>query len=268
MPFALIAIVLPVYYQVNIIFLSKLSGYEATGIFTAAFKIILMFEMISRLFAQVLFPTLAKLFITSKENFRRNFYYSFRAIALGVFPIAFGVFLIGDRIVLILFKNEFAGAIPALRIMAFSLVFSSLQNVLTASLNAGKQEKKVASVMIMATVTNIIINLILIPKFALIGASISALVSEIMRFTGNYYYFRKGIFKIYFAGTIGKVILACLIMSLFVVCFKQMVLPVLIIIAGLLYLVLIWLFGVVSNDEIKKLINLFGKRAIAAESPR
>lgn len=267
-PFALIAIVLPVYYQANIILLSKLSGYEATGIFAAAYKIILMIQMLSRLFSQVLFPTLAKVFVTSKEEFRRIFNYSCRAIVLVVFPAAFGLFLIGDRIVLILFKDEFAGAIPALRIMAFSLLFSCLQNVLTASLNAGKEEKKVAFVMIMATVANISMNLILIPRFAYIGASISTLISETMRFAFNYYYFRERIFRIYFANTIGKVILACLIMSLFVVCFEQMVMPMLVIIAGLLYLVLIWLFGVASNDEIKKLINLFARRIVASECPK
>lgn len=268
-PFALISIVLPIYYQINIILLSKLSGYEATGIYAAAYKIILMVEMISRLFAQVLFPSLAGLFVTSKEDFTRIIYYSCRAIALGVFPITFGLFLIGDRIVIILFKHEFADAIPALQIMAFSLLFSSLLNVLTAGLNAGKQEKKVATVMIMATATNIIMNLILIPGFAYIGASISMLVSEILRFAGNYYYFRKKIFKIYFAGAIGKVIGACLIMSLFVIWFKQMVsLPVLIAIAGLLYFVLIWLFGVASNDEIKKLINLFTKKRLAAQTTK
>jgi O-antigen/teichoic acid export membrane protein len=206
--------------------------------------------------------------MTSKEDFKRICYYSCRAISLSLFPITFGLVVLGDRIILILFKDAFSGAIPALRIMAFSLLFSSLMNVLTAFLNAGKEEKKVALVIIIATATNIILNLFLIPRFAHIGASISTLVSEIMRFTGNYYYLRKRIFKIFLADMIGKVILACLVMSLFIVLFKEMLLPVLIITAGLLYLVIIWQLRLVSNNEIKKVIDLFRKKALAPESQK
>ncbi len=268
LPFALIAVVLPVYYQADIILLSKLSGYEATGVYSAAYKIILMLTMISRLFSQVLFPSLSKLFVTSKEEFRKVFDYSYKAMALLVYPISFGLFLLGDRIVILLFRGEFADAIPALRIMAFSLLFTSLQSVLTVSLNSCKEEKKVAFVMVVVTATNIIMNLILIPKFAFIGASISTLVSEVIRFTGNYYYFRKRVFKIRFRDTIGKVIVACLIMSLFVIWFKEMVLPILIILAGMLYVILTWLFGVLSKEEIRKVANLLTRKRAISESIR
>lgn len=268
-PFALIAIVLPIYYQVNIIFLSKLSGYEATGIFAAAYKIILMIDIIGRQFAQVLYPTLANLFVTSEEEFRRIYYYSCRAIALALFPITFGLVVLADRIVIILFKHEFADAIPAVQIMGFSLLFSSLMNILTASLNAGKEEKKVALVLVVATFVNILINLVLIPKYSYIGASISTVASEMLRFAGSYYYFRNRFFKTYLVGRIGKIILACLSMSLLVIWFKEGVsLGVLIGIGGASYLMFVGLFGAVSNEEIRKIFTLFRKATLVADGAR
>ena len=123
LPFALIAIVLPVYYQINIVMLSKMSGYEVTGVFTAAYKIILMFMMLSRLLSQVLFPTLSNHFAVSIERFKKTFLYCHRGIAVVVFPVAFALFIIGDRIILILFEKEFLEALLPLQIMSFSLLF-------------------------------------------------------------------------------------------------------------------------------------------------
>ena len=93
MPFALIAIVLPVYYQIDIVMLSKMSGYEATGVYSAAYKIILMFMMVSRLLSQVLFPTLSSLHIKSSEEFKRTFFLFLQGSGVGCFSNGFWTFL-------------------------------------------------------------------------------------------------------------------------------------------------------------------------------
>jgi O-antigen/teichoic acid export membrane protein len=267
-PFALMAIVLPVYYQIDIVMLSKMSGYEATGIYTAAYKIILMFMMISRLLSQVLFPTLSSLHITSGKEFRKTFFFSYRAIALVVFPMAFGLFFIGERVILVLFKREFVEAVFLLRIMSFSLLFSSLHMLLTVALNSSNGEREAAKVIVLVTVFNIVMNFFLIPRFGGVGASISTLLSEIVKYGGSYYYFRKRLFKINFGNAAIKIVVACLGMSIFMIYFNQIILPILIITSGSLYLVLIWLFGVISNEEIKKLINFFTKKTLATQGTK
>lgn len=266
LPFALIAIVLPVYYRIDIVMLSKMSGYQATGVYTAAYKIILMFMVISRLVCQVLFPILSNLHITSGEEFKKTFFFSYRVIALVVFPMAFGLFLICDRIMLILFRREFAEAVIMLRIMAFSVLFSSLFMLHTAALNSSNGERKVAYVIVLGTLLNIVMNSFLIPRFGGVGASISTLLSEIVKYGGSYYYFRKRLFKINFWNAGIKIVVACLGMSIFMIYFSQMILPILILASGSLYLVLVGLFGVISNEEIKRLLNLFRKRRLVTST--
>lgn len=267
-PFALIAIVLPVYYQFDIVMLSKMSGYGATGIYTAAYKVILMFMMISRLFSQVLFPTLSNLHVSSSEEFKRTFLSSYRATALIVFPMAFGLFFLSERVILILFRQEFTEAAALLRIMSLSVLFSSLHMLLTTALNSSNGEREVASVMVSVTVFNIILNLFLIPKYGGTGASIATLLSEVGKYGGSYFFFKNRLFKIHFRGTMIKIIAACLGMSAFLVYFDQMVLTVLIPASSALYLFLIWLFGVVSKDEIKSFFRVFRRERVAAERMR
>jgi O-antigen/teichoic acid export membrane protein len=257
LPFAVIAIILPVYYQINIVMLSKLSGYEVTGVFTASYKIILMFMMLSRLLSQVLFPTLSTLFVVSIEKFEETFMHCYRGIALVVFPIAFALCTIGDKIILIFFGSEFIEAVLPLRIMTFSLLFSSLHMILITALNSSNREKDVARVVIFATIANIIINLLLIPRLGSTGAGIAVFTSEIIKYCGSYYYFRKRLFKIGFLNEGIKILIACFGMTIFIGYLDEIALPVLILISGLLYLFLLWLLGVLSNNQITYFFNMF-----------
>jgi O-antigen/teichoic acid export membrane protein len=245
-----------------------MAGYEATGIYTAAYKVILMFMMVSRLLCQVLFPTLSTLHITSKDEFKNTVSFSYRAVALGAFPMAFGLFFISDRIVLVLFKKEFLEAVLLLKVMSFSLLFSSLHMVLITALNSSHEERKVAWVIVLVTAFNIALNFMLIPRFGGIGASVSTLLSEIMIYGGIYYYFRKRLFKVNLWNSTIRIVAACIGMSVFILHFNQMILPALVLTSALVYFGLAWIFGVISSEEIRGCVSLFKRKAITSQIPR
>ena len=88
-------------------------------------------------------------------------------------------YVLSQDIILSLYTAEYTNSILPLQILLAGLVFSYMSFPIGAFLNACNRQSTQTLIVFIVMVVNIILNLILIPKIGVVGASISALVGNV-----------------------------------------------------------------------------------------
>jgi O-antigen/teichoic acid export membrane protein len=145
-------------------------------------------------------------------------------------PIAIGVAFLADDIVMMLYPPSRFGLADreALSIILKVLIWSGmllfLNTVIITLYRATDARKAFAIVTALSLCTNIISNLILIPKYSYLGASISMIISESLFFICGSLYIQKYISKINDFGSLLKILLASVALILVLIIFKHFML--------------------------------------------
>ncbi|MCK5212036.1 flippase, partial [Candidatus Parcubacteria bacterium] len=105
-------------------------------------------------------------------------------------PISVGIIVLADKIIM-LFKAEYINAVLPLQIIIASVVFIFLNYPIGALLNACDQQKRNTINMAIVLLASIIINIIIIPIYAAVGASITVVITNALMFTLGMYYARR-----------------------------------------------------------------------------
>jgi len=111
-------------------------------------------------------------------------------------------------------------------------------------------------------IINIVLNIILIPKYQITGAAIASVISFVFLFIINTYGANKIIEiknkKIF--SYVSRILLASIAMALFTY-FSNINLFLNIIISATIYSVMLFIFRVLTKNQIKSWINIFTKKA-------
>lgn len=211
--FALAGIFVKIYSYIDTVLLSYLKGDLAVGWYSIPIKLTLAFQFIPMALVASLYPTLSYYFKNSHDRLLITFEKGIKYLIILAVPLSFGIGILADKIILSLYGPDFSPSIIPLRILVIGLVFAFLSFPVGSLLNACNKQKIQTIILGLTMVLNIILNLILIPRFGVIGTSITATVSYIFLFTTGIIYARKvvayrsGIFfqiflKVFFASII------------------------------------------------------------------
>ncbi len=262
-PFALLALAAPLFMQIDIILLSRISTFESVAFYNAPYKIILFLSAVPFALNRALFPNLTKLYNNNKEKHFETFRKACKIIAFVGLPISIGTFFYADKIVYLLFSDQFTESIIPLKIMAIMLFFNYLRSIFNVTLYASNMEYPLTIIFALAIVLNIILDLILIPRWDYVGACVATLLSEVAIMGCSYYLISSRLFNIinikYFK-TATKFVLSALTMSILVILSKNLPLPAQITAGMLGYFISIYIFKVFSVEEYKNIKKLFQLR--------
>jgi len=98
---------------------------------------------------------------------------------------------LAEPVIIKLYKPQFAPAIPVLQILLVSLIFGFMGFVTGATLNATNRQRVQTGLLAVVLVINIILNLILLPKWGIVGAAVAVLISNIVLCLGGYWFCKK-----------------------------------------------------------------------------
>jgi len=159
--------------------LAALATPAALGLFTTAYKFVEAMRPLAMNLTLPLFPALSRMAVESRERLACAFERSLKFLAVAGLPPALLLAVYAERLVTLLFSQEFAGAAPALRLLApvlllqlpaalFTYVFTALGWQRAWGISAG-----------LCLSVNLVMNLVLIPRFAASGAAVALLLSEL-----------------------------------------------------------------------------------------
>jgi len=179
-PFALAAVFARVYSYIDSILLSKMMGNEAVGFYSIPYKITYAFQFIPLALIAALYPKFSEYFQHDREKLSLMFERGVKYLLLIAMPIAFGIAVLAKDIVLLLYTDEYLPSVLPLQILIVSLIFSYLSFPIGAFLNACDKQKIQTAIVGTVMVLNIVLNLLLIPRYGVSGAAIAALVGNVL----------------------------------------------------------------------------------------
>lgn len=180
-PFALFGVLQRFYMYLDTVLLSKLAGDHHVGLYQVPFKIIFALQFLPLAFVASLYPAFSLYWKTNKEQLAITFERALNYLIVISLPISFGTIALADKIIMI-FKPEYAEAVLPLRIIMASLFFVFINFPIGSLLNACDRQKANTRNMALILFLSIVLNLILIPKFQSVGASLTVLLTNVFMF--------------------------------------------------------------------------------------
>ena len=162
--------------------LSLISGVKAVGIYGLAFRIYEYAAMPASFFTAAIFPVLATQ-IKNRLVFQRTFKKSL--ILLTIFGLAFTLVinLLGPFLISLLGGSEFVKSLAPLRILSLSLVFLYLSGLFMITLIILEKQKQLFYIYAAASILNIVLNLLFIPKFSYLATSYTSMITQLVIFS-------------------------------------------------------------------------------------
>ena len=192
------------------------------GYYEAAIKVIHMLQAITFIpINNVLESRIAYLFKKNKlSEIRDRINKSIDYILLIGVGLSFGIMALANKFIIYYFGTSYKPAILLLQVMSPLIIIIGISNCLGAQYyTPAGLRKKSAVFIIIGSITNLILNLLLIPKFFSLGAAIATIIAELLitilyiKNSNNYITF-KNLFKLCYKRIIAGSIMCFVIILL------------------------------------------------------
>ncbi|MGZ2369844.1 flippase [Ancylomarina sp. YFZ004] len=194
LPFLMASLIGVIYHRIDIFMLGFFRDQSEVGLYVAPYNMYEAFLFIPAAFGNVIFPRIVPLLKLNHFSYVKKHLGGFMYILMLVMlPIMILLMVFATPLIELTFGSAFLNGSIVLVIISGGLVFHSFNNILGRILYAVNQEKYQLKISVVAMLANVLLNLILIPKYSIIGASISTIISFAISFLFHYLKVRKEI---------------------------------------------------------------------------
>lgn len=260
-PFAVSGISYNLYTSIDSVILSFIKGQEAVGLYTASYRLILVLIFIPTIFNTAIFPLMSKYYVHSKDTLLFTFEKLFKIMFMLGLPIGVGTVIIASKVILLLYGSAFLSSTLALQILIWSTVLMFARSPFERLLESSNRQIVITKALIIGVVFNVILNLMIIPFYGYVGASVVTVLTDVIVFTLLLRSI-KGIGISFSRDTklsLLKIIIASAVMGIVLHYLSDMDLFLLIGMGAMIYLVLLLVMRIFDENEIKMIKSIFGK---------
>lgn len=232
------------------------------GIYSTAYSIGYIMYMFFAPISLILLPTISRLWDSGNyKEVENHLSKSVRYYLLLTIPAAFGLSVLSQSLILAFSTVEFLPGAIVIPFVASGLIFFGLHSIISTILTSKLRTDLIAFSLIFAAITNIILNILLLPRFGILGAAISSFITYFAVFMVAFYYTQK-IFILHFDYLfIFKCIICSILMSLVIYFFNPIsILQIFLIIILGVFIYFIGLFSMkgITKSEILGIFDIIG----------
>jgi len=180
-PLALAGVFGAIYAQIDSVMMGHWGQITQTGWYNAAHKIIGITLIPAGLIAASFFPALSSAFKESKEKLQKIWNYQMEIMIFLSVPLVVGGMTLAPRIIDFVYPG-FSPSIFAFQILIVMTGIAFLCNPFHQVLIISNQQKRIFQINLYGAIINVILNLILIPKYSLYGAAITTVITFLLIF--------------------------------------------------------------------------------------
>ncbi|MHC4197704.1 MAG: flippase [Planctomycetota bacterium] len=250
-PFALGAIMGEIYFNVDRVMLSKFCGLEAVGYYSVAYRLCFVWIFMANSLSLAAYPVFSRTWNTDRDLVARLFNSLFKVFLIVSVPLALVVYVTAGEIVALTFGKDFYESIGLLKILVWLLPPMYLMHLTGRTLEAIGEQVFIAKSMTVGVIINVLLNLVLIPRFGAAGACVSTVVAAAIIFVVQFVYINKIVGRIRLFESIVKMLIPLL--ALFGVLFflKESAWMASILLALITYLLFLYLVNTMEWKEIE-----------------
>jgi O-antigen/teichoic acid export membrane protein len=181
-PLGFSLVMLQIYWSMDQVLLGLLTNKAEVGQYAAAAKLPVVLSGFSAIWVSAVYPHASKLFKHDPDALRRQLGGLTSLSVVAALPLAAGSAIVGTALMTGLFGQAYRPAgTPFAILMAASAIVVVAINYTSVAMAADQERTFAISVMV-ASVVNILLNLLLIPFYGAIGAAISTVAAELVVF--------------------------------------------------------------------------------------
>jgi O-antigen/teichoic acid export membrane protein len=178
-PIALGMIFSVLYFRLDIVMLQLMTEERIVGFYSASYKLFEVAVVLSHSFMLVLFPTLVEEYHSNRSQFKSRFKKALAIFSLIGGGIALVLWSFSHEVIKTIYGDKFLPSADILEVLSWAILLFFVNFLLSNLLIASGREKINAWNLVGATVLNIVLNLIWIPKYEAVGAAWATLFCEV-----------------------------------------------------------------------------------------
>lgn len=171
-----------VYARIDQVMIKNMINAEAVGLYDSAVRISEIWYFIPNILVAALFPAVINAKKISAELYHKRakklFLFVISVAILTALPTA----LLSEYLITLIFGVGFIGALPVLQIYVWSNIGNALNLLMIGFLVAENQTKIISIATFCGMLSNVILNIIFIPKYGMSGAAFASLISYMIPF--------------------------------------------------------------------------------------
>lgn len=180
-------------YNFDAVLLGFLRGATFVAWYNAAYKLLLVGIGVAITYFTGLFPALSRLYVENRQEFRLLVRRTAELWLVFVVPMVVGGTFLADPVIRLLYGSAYANSVMPFRILLWSAALVVLRWVYMDSLRAtGHQALDLRCALASASL-NVTLNVLLIPRFGMIGAATATAFADLVWFVMAFYYFRRAV---------------------------------------------------------------------------
>ena len=223
---------------------------QVVGWYSAAYTLLAALMFIASAYNLAIFPSLSRYADSSKKLLRFGWEKSVKYLFMVSMPIAVGVTILSGRFISLFYSSSFSRSSVALVVLIWSLPWIFVNSINMRVLYATDNQKKATVVAFISMILNILLNLVLIPKYSYLGASLATVIVEIINVSVNFWLVFKLLeLKIKISEVLPKTISASLIMGTFIYFLRSMNLAFLVLFSMVVYFVSLTILNAFDKED-------------------
>ncbi len=179
-PLALIGLFGVIYNYTDSVMLGYRHMLAETGWYNAASKIVMAGLIPMGLIGASFYPALSKFSKESKEKFQKIWDYELEIMILLALPLVVSGIFLAPKIIYSFYPIDFAPSILAFQILILTAGIIFLYRPFYDAMIVLNQQAKTFWITIAGAIANVILNLILIPKYSLYGAATATVITNFL----------------------------------------------------------------------------------------
>lgn len=229
-----------------------MKGPDKVGLYSVAVRLAESFNIIPIALMVSVLPLMSQYYKLSKNDFERIYQLSFKYLLIFIIPVASYISIYSDNIVSLFYGKGFLLSGSALRILIWAEVFVFLGVVNNSILIAANKQKIDSIFTGTSAFVNIVLNLVLIPKYGIVGAAIASLVSySIGPIMGYFIPLTQLYSRCMFYYSMRPILVSLLVFSF--IYYSRLSFLTSLIIAPLIYLLVMYFIKGIDGDDIYQL---------------
>ena len=227
------------------------------GWYSSAYKWFNALQIVPSFFTLALFPIISRAIQTDMDNARRMYRLSLKLMLILALPSAVATTFAAEFLVNLVGGAEFLphGAI-ALQIVMWSIPLGWLNSVTNYVLIALSLDHLQPRAFTMAVCFNILANLIFLPRYSYVAASVTTILSELVLLLLFNLYLQRKTMGLQWGGLLTRPFIATILMLLMTALGLQLHLFIGLILGSITYLLALLRLGVIGHEERQVLTNI------------
>lgn len=166
--------------QIDVLLLLPLAGSLSVGFYALALRITNPLFTIAFAYVGGLYPYLCARFARGREEFARIYHEATRILALGMIPLTLFIVTEAPAVVRLLAGDHYTAAITPTRFLMIATALAFCSQVALRACMAANKEKVIPLISAVTLAITLAANALLIPRWQASGASVAALLVELL----------------------------------------------------------------------------------------